>query len=690
MTYDLLFLTSSGLHFMIQICTLIFIFFLLLLPVNGQTFTDSNLPIVLITTDGGATIPDEPGVKGNMKIIYREPGQRNYLTDQNTPAFLNYSGRIDIEIRGSSSQVSPKKNYGFTTLMADNLTNNNVSLLNMPPENDWILGGMVFDTAMIRDFLTLSLSRRIGNYAPGSEYCEVVVNGNYKGLFMLQEKIKADNNRVDVHKITAADNLVPAITGGYITKADKPTGGDPIAWTMYSWFGPAVEYILYFPKPEDATTQQTNYIRSEFFKLETAAKNNDISLINGYPSIIDVPSFVDFMLLNEFAANPDAYQYSTYFHKDLNGKLRAGPLWDIDLSYGNDLFQWYLDRSKPDIWFFQDYQNDGSRFWRDLFYNTHFRCYLSRRYNELIQPGQPLNQSNLESYIDQTVAIISEAVARDYARWGKTGSHDQRIAGIKTFITARLSWMSANIGSFSACSNVAVPPLVITRIMYHPMVTTAFPDGDGLEFIEIRNNGTQAVNMTGIYFRGTGLVYQFPANSTLGPGLCVILASNAGEFQRKYDFAPYGQFTRQLSNNSQAIVLADGFGNIIDSVTYLDASPWPVADGNGFFLKLTDINLDNSLPSSWIASNEIITATDDLPFAGSIRIFPNPVADMLRIQADRPLISVILTDIQGRTMLASEPGTVSYEIDMTGFKPGTYIVTVITEGETQNEKIVRK
>ncbi len=262
-----------------QPCTLIFLFAMLLQPLKGQTFTDSNLPIVIVTTDGGVSIPDEPGVKGTMKIIYRGPGLRNYLTDQNTPAYLNYTGRIDIEIRGSSSQESPKKNYGFTTLMADNITNNNVSLLNMPPENDWILGGMVFDTAMIRDFLTLSLSRRLGNYASRSEYCEVVVNGNYRGLYMLQEKIKADNNRVDIHKITAADNLLPAITGGYITKADKPTGGDPIAWTMYSWFGPPVDYIHHFPKPEDATTQQTNYIRGEFFKLETAAKNNDISLI---------------------------------------------------------------------------------------------------------------------------------------------------------------------------------------------------------------------------------------------------------------------------------------------------------------------------------------------------------------------------------------------------------------------------
>lgn len=674
---------------MIRTCTLIFLIFLLLFPVKGQSFSDSNLPIVLITTDGGAPIPDEPGVKGNMKIIYRGPGQRNYLTDQNTPAFLNYSGRIDIEIRGSSSQESPKKNYGFTTLMADNLTNNNVSLMGMPPENDWILGGMVFDTAMIRDFLTLSLSRRIGNYAPGSEYCEVVVNGNYRGLYMLQEKIKADNNRVDIHKITAADNLTPAITGGYITKADKPTGGDQIAWTMESWFRTPVEYIHHFPKPEVATTQQTNYIRGEFFKLETAAKNNDVSLINGYPSLIDVPSFIDFMLLSEFAGNPDAYQYSTYFHKDLNGKLRAGPLWDIDLSYGNDLFQWYLDRSKPDIWFFQDYQNDGSRFWRDLFYNTQFRCYLSRRFNELIQPGQPLNQTNLDSYIDQIVATINEAVVRDYARWGKTGNHAQRIAGIKIFIAARLGWLSANIGSFSACSNVAVPPLVITSIMYHPPVTPAFPDGDDLEFIEIRNTGTQAVNLTGIYFRGTGLVYQFPANSILGPGQCVILASNAAEFQKKYGFPPYGQFTRQLSNNSQTIILADGFGNIIDNVTYFDASPWPVADGNGYYLKLTDPGLDNALPASWTASNDVITSVGDLAFTGNISIYPNPVSDRLFMSSDDPILSVTLTDLLGRRVYTAAPGTVRIELDMTEFERGTYIVTLTTEGQTRTTKIVR-
>lgn len=92
---------------------------LLSLQVAGQNFTDSNLPIVIISTDGGVTIPDEPKIKATMKIIDRGPGERNYVTDQDNPLYLNYNGRIGIETRGSSSQESPKKNYGFKTRKED-------------------------------------------------------------------------------------------------------------------------------------------------------------------------------------------------------------------------------------------------------------------------------------------------------------------------------------------------------------------------------------------------------------------------------------------------------------------------------------------------------------------------------------------------------------------------------------------
>ncbi len=665
------------------------LFFLSSVSLLPQTLTSSNLPIVIINTDGGVTITDEPKVKATMKIIYRGPGQRNYVTDQNNPEYLDYNGRIGIEIRGSSSQVSPKKNYGFTTRLADDVTNNNVSLLGMPEENDWIFGGMVFDTAMMRDYLCHNLSRQLGNYASRTSYCEIIINNDYKGLYMLQEKIKSDDNRVDVIKITQADNTLPALSGGYISKADKQTGGDPIAWTMYSWTNNPVYYIHDLPDPEDVTTQQTNYIKGEFFKLETAAKNGDASVVNGYPSIIDVPSFIDFMIINEFASNADAYTYSTFFHKDRNGKLRAGPIWDLDLTYGNDLFMWSFDRSKTNVWQFQYGGNDGSRFWRDLFYNPQFRCYLSRRWNELIAPGQPLNQATLEAFIDLNADSISEAIPREYQRWNKVGSHSQRITAMKTFIAARIAWMTANIGSFSACANVTVPQLVITKIMYHPLPTVQYPDDDDLEFLEIRNNSNTTVNLSGIYFLGTGLVYQFPANATLVPYQAVILASNAAAFQSRYGFAPFGQFTRHLSNSSESLVLSDAFGNVIDYVLYSDTDPWPDADGNGYYLKLKDLILDNNIASSWVASNDLITSIDLNVAQNEVIVYPNPTDRKLYIEASSEIIKVDVYGLTGPLIKTISCEGSTCELDMVGLAKGVYIIRIVTADRLYITKIFK-
>ena len=124
------------------------------LIVSAQTLTDSNLPIVVIETDGGVNIPDEPKVSATMKIIWHQDGSRNYMTDIDNPDFLNYDGRIGIERRGSSSQTMlDKKPYALETREADDISNRNVSLLGMPAENDWVLNSLAFDQTGMRDVL---------------------------------------------------------------------------------------------------------------------------------------------------------------------------------------------------------------------------------------------------------------------------------------------------------------------------------------------------------------------------------------------------------------------------------------------------------------------------------------------------------------------------------------------------------
>ena len=658
---------------------------------SSSDFSSSNLPIVIINTDGGVTIPDNPRVPATMKIIYRGEGLRNYITDQNTTEYLNYNGRIDIEIRGSSSQELAKKQYGLSTKKADDTTNNNVSLLGLPGENDWILNGLAFEPSLIRNYLSFNLSRMLGEYASRTVFCEVIINGVYKGLYLLLEKIKSDPERVNIIEIGPGDNTFPNITGGYITKADKTTGGDPIAWTMSSYIGiNDVAFIHELPKPENVTNGQDTYIRSEFEKLKNTVSAGNISLESGYPSVIDIPSFVNYMILNELAANVDAYQYSTFYHKDRNGKLRAGPIWDLDLTYGNDLFIWGYDRSKTDKWQFSNGDNEGPKFWRDLFNNPKFKCYLSKRWNQLIQPGQPFNFSSIEPFIDQTVATISEAAVRENALWGTIGNHANEILNLKTFLKQRISWITSNVGSYSDCSSVETPALVITKIMYEPDTTAGFPTSKDQEFIEIKNTGNKIVNLTGVYFSGTGFVYQFPAYALIEPGAKKILASNTAVFIAKYGFAPSGQFTRNLSNTGEDLVLADGFGNVIDNVEYSNLPPWPDANANGYYLELTDPLSDNSNATNWIGSAATIVSVEDAENDLLLKFYPSPVKDNLHIEGEGRINSLQLFDLQGHLLQTINVNSERYNLDMTSCFPGMYLIKVITTDGSCIRKIIKE
>jgi spore coat protein CotH len=669
---------------------------LLLLCFKGNsqvTLTQSNLPIVIITTDtdpntGQPTeIPDDPKVPASMKIIYHTDGSTNYVADQNTGSLLNYNGRIKIELRGSTSQDLPKKQYGWTTYENDNTTKKNVSIMNMPKENDWILNGLAFEPSLMRDYLSYNLARQLGYYASRTQYCEVIINGNYRGLYVLQEKIKDDSERVNIEEIDEDAATGMALTGGYITKSDKTTGGDPVAWDMEGYSGYA-EFIHELPKPADVTPAQDNYIRQQFFDLAAKAGASNSNFITGYPSVIDVPTFVDFMLMNELSSNADGYSISTFYHKDRGGKLRAGPIWDFNLTYGNDLFEYGYDRSHTDVWQFNDGGNDGPKYFTDLFNNPDFKCYFSRRWHQLTAAGQPLNYTVLSAYIDQTVALLSEAAVREQQRWGTVPNWAAEVANMKTWLSQRITWINGHIGGYSACENPVLPSLVITAINYNPGEDTEFPESDDQEFIEIKNTGSTAVNLTGIYLRELGVSYQFPANSTVQPGSYVRIASNPAVFEARYGMAAFGQFQRNLSNSTQAIVLADGFGNVIDAVTYDDGAPWPDADGTGLYLQLTDTALDNSIATSWTATDSAL-ATTGFETPATVSMYPNPVNNLLTINTTATLTSIAVYDIYGKQLQQTTVNSTATQLDFSGYATGIYFVKAQSTSGSTTQKVIK-
>jgi hypothetical protein len=660
---------------------------------SSQNFTSSKLPIVIINTKYDANtgkyeeILDVERIIADMKIIKRPGGSRNYLSDQNNTEYLNYNGKINIEIRGSTSQWLEKKPYGFSTKKSDGTTNNNVNLLDMPADNDWVLNALAYDQSLIRDFICYNLYNQMGRYTTRTQYCELVLNGEYRGLYLLQEKLKQGSGRINVTKIKSADIAPPTVTGGYIIKADKFDAYDEICWTMdsYTPSNNYVEYICVLPKYDEVNVTQLNYIKNIFFEIEKQAKYKNAEN-TGIPSVIDVPSFIDYILISEYTANVDAYQYSTYFHKERGGDLRAGPIWDNNLTLGNDLFQLGYDRSKTYTWQFDNNDNEGSYFWKDLFNTPKFKCYLTKRWKELSQTGKPLSYSNLKNLIDSAKILISEAAVNEQLRWNTIPYFKEDINKIKAFADARSSWINGQFGSTSLCDNVIVPELIIDKISYDPKPDSQYPSSNALEFISITNISDSDAELTGIDFAAYGFSYSFPPNKKLQAHNSLYLAGDTSIFRKKYNVNAFGQFNQNLSNTNQKLALFDAWGNQIDIVEYKNSAPWPNANQNGKYIFLKDKNADNNKGENWILAEDskLVKTIDADDFC--FDIYPNPTNGIINIAGNLNYTKIEILNLLGQKTNFRYIG--NKQIELEAKHKGLYLINFYQKNKVKTSKII--
>ncbi len=256
-------------------------------------FSSSNLPILVIEVN--QEIVDEPKVPARMGLIDNGEGVRNNLSDP----FNAYDGAIGIELRGSSSLfLFPKKSYAVET-RDDQGEDQDVELLGLPEEEDWVLHGPYSDKTLMRNVFIYELARRLGGYASRTRFVEVVINGGYVGLYVLMEKIKRDKNRVDISKLNDDEISGDDLTGGYILKIDKEAGAEVGGWLSGHppHFGSSdrVFYQYHYPKPSDIVSEQESYIQQVITTFENAMAGPQYADPEvGYPAYLDVPAAVDF------------------------------------------------------------------------------------------------------------------------------------------------------------------------------------------------------------------------------------------------------------------------------------------------------------------------------------------------------------------------------------------------------------
>lgn len=457
----------------------------------------SNLPLVIIQTNG-QEIHDSKKIICHMGIIFNGQGKSNSIDEK----YNNYNGNIAIEIRGSSSKKFPKKSYGVKTLDNQN-QESDAALLTFPADNDWILYAPYNDKSLMRDVLAYKIANDLGHYASRTAYVELIINGSYEGIYILEEKIKRGKHRVNIADTGSVT------TEGFILKIDRPGEGESkltrkklsgvisgnvngiikgkykmgsgcgVAFSAYSnqkfissRFPPeeatwqSTQIRFHDPEAENITKKQYQYLDKFIYDFESALICRKSVSDTTYRNFINVESFIDYFIINELTKNADSYRLSTYFYMnsyDKDGRLFMGPVWDFNISMGNVD---YCNSFLTEGWAYEFNSECSShawlvpQWWKILLNDPLFTSELQCRWKHMRETT--LKTSSIVNLIDSTFVHIETAQQRNFNRWPVLNkrvwpnkvvnkTYQEEIGFLKTWLTKRLEWIDNNMPGDCRC-----------------------------------------------------------------------------------------------------------------------------------------------------------------------------------------------------------------------------------------------
>jgi hypothetical protein len=447
---------------------------LLVLPlaVFSQSLSVSNLPIVRINTKT-RVIQDEPKIPVLLELFDKGPGQLNQVSA--SPTLSTVAG---IEFRGSTSQADfyflpglVKKPYGIE-LWTDStgITAKKMSLIQMPEESDWVLNASYNDRSFMRDFLAQLIAGRLGVLHSETKFVELIINDEYRGVYILLEKIKQGKNRVPISDLYTTENAGDNVTGGYLLKVDKTSGSPSSSFKSNYTSGilatQKCEFQIEYPKYGIITQQQLIYIRDYIHTWEQKLMTEDMNDPKAsFRNFMDAPSFINYFILNEVTRNVDGYRLSTYLYKDKDskgGKIKMGPAWDFNIAFGNAD---YLNGWMTNGFVYKAMETDaGSKdywqvpfWWNKLMQDASFRKALATRWKEV--RSSFLNTNSLNAVIDSTQNVLKDPLIRNFQKYplfskkiwpnyyvGATLSDE--VSWLKNWMQGRLTWIDAQMALF--------------------------------------------------------------------------------------------------------------------------------------------------------------------------------------------------------------------------------------------------
>ncbi len=420
----------------------------------------SHLPIVSVET-AGKQIPGDKTDNDDMfnESIYSDtqngepmemvtfkvfdnPDGNNHPTD-----IPSVSTQTLIRKRGHMSRGFEKAQYALK-FIDDSGLDNDISVMGMSAHNEWVLYGPYLDKSLIRNYLLYNISGEIMDYSPNVRYCELFLDGDYRGLYLMCESITSgDGTRLDL-TVTEKGNKVT----GYLLKFDRASESNlPLTREIYTMserqgYGYS-DITIDYPGKNNLTEEMAKQIELEVSAFDKAIYSYDYdSEKYGYKTYINMDSFVDYFIINEFSKNLDAGAYSTYMYKRPGEKYKMC-VWDFNSSCDN----------YPDNWTgFGGFSLNDKLYFVSLCRDKDFVEAVIRRYYELRKTF--LNEKYLLNYIDETVNFLGDAAKRNEDRWQayiksdtlapntrNAYTYGQAVKQLKSWIVNRGIWLDKNI-----------------------------------------------------------------------------------------------------------------------------------------------------------------------------------------------------------------------------------------------------
>lgn len=381
-----------------------------------------TLPVLFINTENGAPVTSkETYLKGTYYLDPMGVEGVEAVGSEDAPLALQIKGRGNYTWTGFD-----KKPYRLKF-------DKKAAILGMKKSKHFALLAHADDNlGFMRNALGFEVSRLMGMpWTPSAEPCEVMLNGEYIGLYFLTETIRVDEDRVNV--VEQADLATTDVDGGWLVEIDNydtdphvtvnENGGWPI------WFT--------YKSPEVLSSEQEEYLQSQMQSIDNAVYGGNYATLS---SLVDMDVLARFYITQQIMGDEESFHGSCYLNRQRGEaeKWKFGPVWDFGNAFvrGDDPRFIFENPTFSQVWI------------GGIYDYSQFVDVVKDRWADFLVSGP----AEVNSFIDKESDRIAVAAEYNYRRWPQYGNRDEAAGALKAkqYVNASISWLKQQWGSVPA------------------------------------------------------------------------------------------------------------------------------------------------------------------------------------------------------------------------------------------------